>query len=162
MTMHDPAAKSRRAAIREILKKKQVGTQEELRELVAARGFDVTQGTLSRDLQKLRARRVSLPEGGATYELDGDDRAAAAPAALVSAMQGLVTGIAEGDALVVMHTRPGAAPAIAAMLDQSKLSSIIGTLAGDDTVFVVPAKKVATRTLAKELSQRFATEAKGR
>jgi transcriptional regulator of arginine metabolism len=160
--MHDPAAKTRRAAIRQILRKTQVGTQEELRELVAARGFDVTQATLSRDLQKLRARRVSRPEGGATYEIDGDDPAPTAPQSLTAAMQGLVTGIAEGDALVVMHTRPGAAPAIAALLDQSRLSSVIGTLAGDDTVFVVPAKKTPTRVLAKELSRRFASEVKGR
>src|ERR671930_436364 len=61
---------TRRAAIRALIRSRRVGTQEELRQLLASQGYDVTQATLSRDLARLGARRVSLPEGGTAYEVE--------------------------------------------------------------------------------------------
>ena len=63
--------RDRRAAIVELVRTHHVGTQAELGELLGKRGYEVTQATLSRDLAKLRARRVSLPDGGTAYELEG-------------------------------------------------------------------------------------------
>ena len=60
----DEGQEARRNAIRQIIRTTRVGTQEELRQLLRDEGFDVTQATLSRDLSRLRARRVSLAEGG--------------------------------------------------------------------------------------------------
>ncbi len=153
--MGDLQTKPRRAAIAEILRRRPVGTQEELRELVLSRGYDVTQATLSRDLQKLRARRVSLPDGGSMYELGSPELS---PRLAPSAVRDLVLGIKDGEAMVVMHTRPGAAPAIAALLDEARMPDIIGTLAGDDTIFIVPEKKTPARKLARKLSLLFALE----
>ena len=164
--MGDLHTRPRRAAIAEILRSRPVGTQEELRELVLSRGYDVTQATLSRDLQKLRARRVSLPDGGSMYELGAPELSPrlsprglnGSHASGLSPMRELVLGIKDGEAMVVMHTRPGAAPAIAALLDDARLPDIIGTLAGDDTIFVVPEKKTPARKLARKLSLLFALE----
>jgi len=156
--MADLQTKPRRAAIAKILRERPVGTQEELRELVLSRGYDVTQATLSRDLQKLRARRVSLPDGGSMYELDAPRANVSSPASRLSPMTELVVGIRDGEAMVVMHTRPGAAPAIAALLDEARMPDIIGTLAGDDTIFIVPEKKTPARKLARKLSVLFALE----
>jgi transcriptional regulator of arginine metabolism len=164
--MADLQTKPRRAAIAKILRERPVGTQEELRELVLSRGYDVTQATLSRDLQKLRARRVSLPDGGSMYELgspDLDVRSSTrgmqgSAMSRLSPMRDLVVGIKDGEAMVVMHTRPGAAPAIAALLDEARMTDIIGTLAGDDTIFIVPEKKTPARKLARKLSLLFALE----
>jgi transcriptional regulator of arginine metabolism len=143
--------RARRALIVELIRTRHVATQHELRELLRARGHDVTQATLSRDLGKLRARRVSLPSGGTAYEIDGfQARSSSEPSAL-AAMAALVLGIREGAAIVVIHTRPGAAQAVAALLDQARLDSIIGSIAGDDTIFVVPERRVGTATLAKTL-----------
>lgn len=162
--MADLQTKPRRAAIAKILRERPVGTQEELRELVLSRGYDVTQATLSRDLQKLRARRVSLPDGGTMYEL-GAPASPLAPRAngttavsRLAPVRELVVGIRDGEAMVVMHTRPGAAPAIAALLDEARMPDIIGTLAGDDTIFIVPEKKTPARKLARKLSVLFALE----
>ncbi len=162
--MSDTQTKSRRAEIAQILRSKPVGTQEELRELVLSRGYDVTQATLSRDLQKLRARRVSLPGGGSVYELGTPDLGlrngainGGAPSRL-SPVRELVVGIKDGEAMVVMHTRPGAAPAIAALLDEARMPDIIGTLAGDDTIFIVPEKKTPARKLARKLGLLFGLE----
>jgi transcriptional regulator of arginine metabolism len=150
---------SRRAAIGQIVRTRRVGTQGELRELLVARGFDVTQATLSRDLGHLRARRVSVPGGGTAYELDGAPAAIGDEAARLAALGPLVLGIVDGAAQVVVHTRPGAAPAIAALLDQARLPQVIGTLAGDDTIFIVPDKRTPPAKLARTLATLLAKEA---
>ncbi len=141
---------SRREAIRNLIRTEQIGTQEELRERVAKLGFDVTQATLSRDLARLRARRVTLASGGSVYEIEG------APAVLpregdLERVRDMVTDIVAGDSLVVVHTLPGAANAVARALDGTRLPEQIGTLAGDDTIFLAPARGIAPETLKKRL-----------
>ncbi len=154
--------RARRALIIELVRTRHVATQGDLRDLLRAKGHDVTQATLSRDLAKLGARRVSLPSGGTAYEIDSVPvRTAAAPAQL-AAMTQLVLGIREGAAIVVIHTRPGAAPAVAALLDQARLESIIGSIAGDDTIFVVPERGVTAATLVKTLRRLLLPEAQSR
>jgi transcriptional regulator of arginine metabolism len=148
--------RARRALIVELVRTHHVTTQGDLRDLLRAKGHDVTQATLSRDLAKLRARRVSMPGGGTAYEIEGF--AARDDESQLSAMASLVLGIREGAAIVVVHTRPGAAQAVAAMLDQARLESIIGSIAGDDTIFVVPERRVTTVTLAKTLRRLLTPE----
>ena len=143
--------RARRALIVELVRTRHIATQSDLRDLLRAKGHDVTQATLSRDLAKLGARRVALPGGGTAYEVDGFTARTADPASQLATMAPLVLGIREGAAIVVIHTRPGAAQAVAALLDQARLDSIIGSIAGDDTIFVVPERRVTTATLAKAL-----------
>ena len=148
--------RARRALIVELVRTRHVATQADLRDLLRSRGHDVTQATLSRDLAKLRARRVSMPGGGTAYEIEGF--AARDDESQLAAMAQLVLGIREGAAIVVVHTRPGAAQAVAAMLDQARLESIIGSIAGDDTIFVVPERRVTTVALAKTLRRLLTPE----
>lgn len=147
--------RARRAAIIDLVRTRHVATQAELGELLLARGFDVTQATLSRDLAKLRARRVSLPDGGTAYEVDGFNARTGAEPAQLAAMAELVLGVRDGAAMVVVHTRPGVAPAIAALVDQARLDTVLGTIAGDDTIFVVPERHVTARALARSLERMF-------
>ena len=143
--------RARRALIVELVRTRHIATQGDLRDLLRARGHDVTQATLSRDLAKLGARRVALPGGGTAYEVDGFAARTGGEPSQLAAMSQLVLGIREGAAIVVIHTRPGAAQAVAALLDQARLDSIIGSIAGDDTIFVVPERRVGTATLARTL-----------
>ena len=154
--------RARRALIIELVRTRHVATQGDLRDLLRARGHDVTQATLSRDLGKLRARRVSLPSGGTAYEIDNFPARSSGEPAELAAMAALVIGIREGVAIVVIHTRPGAAQAVAALLDQARLDSIIGSIAGDDTIFVVPERRVTAATLAKTLRRMLLPEAQSR
>ena len=154
--------RARRALIVELVRTRHVATQGDLRDLLRARGHDVTQATLSRDLGKLRARRVSLPSGGTAYEIDNFPARTAREPAELAAMAQLVLGIREGAAIVVIHTRPGAAQAVAALLDQARLDSIIGSIAGDDTIFVVPERRVTTVALARTLRRLVWPEAQSR
>ncbi|CAN5903419.1 arginine repressor [soil metagenome] len=148
--------RARRAAIVELIRTRHVATQAELGELLSTRGFDVTQATLSRDLAKLHARRASLPDGGTAYELEGFTARTGTEPAQLAAMAELVVGVRDGASMVVVHTRPGVAAAIATLLDQARLDSVIGTIAGDDAIFVVPARTVSAKNLAKRLAQLFA------
>lgn len=136
----------RLSAIREILAARAVGTQDELRRLLRARGLRATQATLSRDLARLGVRRVHAAESGAVYELPQDG----APAPLLGA-RGLVSAVADNGQLVVVRTLPGAAPAVARALDEARLALVLGTVAGDDTVFVAPAQVRKIAPLVKRL-----------
>lgn len=145
----DAERKERRETIRQLLRTQSVGTQEALGELLAAKGYVVTQATLSRDLAKLQARRLTLPEGGSVYELGGPSSSASDEA--LAGLRSMVLDVAHNDSLVVVTTTPGAASAVALSLDDARLATVLGTIAGDDTIFVAPARKVSAASLTKQL-----------
>ena len=141
--------RARREVIRQLLRTQLVTTQETLGELLKREGIEVTQATLSRDLAKLKARRVTLPDGGTVYELsdtpvsDGDER--------LRAVHHLVTTVDDSDAMVVVRTLPGGASAVAAALDGSRRTGVMGSIAGDDTIFLVPYKGVKPARVKRDL-----------
>lgn len=142
------STRERRHEIRGIIASRQVGTQEELRELLAGRGHVVTQATLSRDLAQLGARRAAQPGGGTAYELplDGAPRAPRAPL-----LRDLVRSVDDNGSVVVIHTTAGAAQVVASTFDRAHLSEVLGTIAGDDTIFIAPARGITTAKLARRL-----------
>jgi transcriptional regulator of arginine metabolism len=142
----------RRDAVARILRSRRIGTQEELIAALADAGFQATQATLSRDLARLGARRVSRPEGGTVYELDG-----AAERNGLGALRGLVQEITANASLVVIRTHPGSAPAIARAIDLGEIPEVLGTIAGDDTIFVAPAGDLRPRRLAARLAELLGT-----
>jgi transcriptional regulator of arginine metabolism len=140
--------RERRERIRRLLLAHEVATQEELGALLQREGLAVTQATLSRDLAKLEARRVTRPDGGTVYELPGAP--ARSSEGLLQA-RGLVTTVLEGDAMVVVHTLPGGAPTVARAIDTTRPPGVLGTIAGDDTVFVVPSKGTRPARVRRDL-----------
>jgi transcriptional regulator of arginine metabolism len=139
---------SRRDAIREILSQKAVGSQGALRRHLAARGIRVAQATLSRDLVRLGVRRIA-GAGGPLYLVDGDG------ALPIDPLKRMVDAIDSNAAMVVVRTKAGAASPVARALDEARLPDVLGTLAGDDTVFVAPASARGGRALARRLRQLF-------
>lgn len=144
----------RRALIRRLLGERRVSTQGALRALLARSGHRVTQGTLSRDLAALGARRAPLPGGGSAYELPGAAPVPAGAAALRT-VGALVVRARDNGSLVVVLTRPGAASAVALALDQARLPEALGSIAGDDTVFVAPAPGITAARLRQRLERLF-------
>jgi transcriptional regulator of arginine metabolism len=141
--------RERREAVARILRSRSIGTQEELLEALRGSGIAATQATLSRDLARLGARRVSRPGGGTVYELaEGNGEVDG-----FAALRGLVSGIAWNATIVVIRTHPGSAPAIARAIDLAEVPEVLGTIAGDDTVFVAPAGELRPRRLAARLAQ---------
>lgn len=133
-------ARTRRAVIRELIVTRPVATQEELRALLLDRGHDVTQATLSRDLASLGARRAAHG-----YELP--------EVTTLPALPDLIRSIDDNGTLVVIHTAPGAAQVVASALDRAKPAEILGTIAGDDAIFVAPARGVAAAKLVKRVRE---------
>jgi transcriptional regulator of arginine metabolism len=132
-------ARARRKLIKELVNARPIATQEELRTVLAERGHEVTQATLSRDLAQLGARRAAHG-----YEL---------PDAAVPILPELVRSVDDNGTLVVIHTAPGAAHVVASALDRAKPIEILGTIAGDDAIFVAPARGVAANRLAKRVRE---------
>lgn len=132
-------ARTRRSLIRDLIRARPVATQEELRALLAERGHDVTQATLSRDLAHLGARRAAHG-----YEL---------PDVTPLPLPDLIRSIDDNGTLVVIHTAPGAAQVVASALDRAKTTEILGTIAGDDAIFVAPARGIAAAKLVKRVRE---------
>jgi transcriptional regulator of arginine metabolism len=145
----EQTTEARREAIRRLIRGRRVATQEDLRTLLAGQGFEVTQGTLSRDLARLGARRAPGVEGGTVYELPPEGTTALP--GVIEALNPLVRGIRDNGTLVVVHTTPGAAQAVALALDQARLPEVLGTIAGDDTVFVAPMQAASASRLTRVL-----------
>jgi transcriptional regulator of arginine metabolism len=138
----------RHFAIREIIASLPIANQEELRRQLTRRGCRVTQATLSRDLKDLSVAWVASPGGG---------RYALQPAGEVRALRPLVgaevLGFRANENLIVIQTLPGAASTVAEFIDVSRDGDIIGTIAGDNTVLVVPRTVRKIRTVERRLKQ---------
>lgn len=141
---------ARRKVICERLRTTRIATQEDLRRELKRRGFLVTQATLSRDLAHLRAHRVSEPAG--SYYVISDE-APVSDAHARSATAEMVLAVDESHALVIVLTTMGAASVVAADLDRARLVEVLGTIAGDDTIFVAPKASCSVKALATKLSR---------
>jgi len=141
----------RRDAIVRLVMEEPVRSQEELQRLLAVRGFEATQPTLSRDVRELGL--VKTPRG---YALLG----AADPAAdaerragrLERILSESVLSVRAAGSLVVLRTPPAGAHPVARAVDEAGLPEAVGTIAGDDTVFVATVDADSARTLASRFS----------
>lgn len=124
----------RHAAILKVVRDRRIESQDELREALAAEGFNVTQATLSRDIRELGLAKLSDPQGGAFYT--HPHRAAVRPD-LAQILPTLLVSVDGVGPFVVLKTASGSAGAVTEALDQAGWSEIMGTIAGDDTVLVI-------------------------
>lgn len=135
------AARQRR--IVELLSRSPVALQSRLVELLAAEGFTVTQATLSRDLDDLRAVKLPNAAGEAVYSVPsevGGRRPSPTPdsaSRLTRVAQEVLVSVDSSGNLVVLRTPPGGAQYLASAIDHSDWPQLIGTVAGDDTVLLV-------------------------
>ena len=131
---------ARQSRIAELIERSTIGSQTELAAHLAESGIAVSQGTLSKDLLELGAVRVRTAAGQFAYALLAGEHGPGSLAALsrLSRLSGELLLSAEGSAnLAVLHTPPGAAQFFASAIDKVALESILGTIAGDDTVLVI-------------------------
>ena len=136
---------ARQQRIVEILASTAVRSQTELLDHLAADGIEVTQATLSRDLVDVGAERVRVGKN-LVYAVPGEggDRRPAAPGESAASSHRLARLCAEllvsaeaSANLVVLRTPPGAAQFFASAVDKAELDTVLGTIAGDDTVLVI-------------------------
>lgn len=130
------AKRQRHNAILELLATRDIGSQEELRQLLLERGWDVTQSTLSRDMRDLRIARVPTPDG--VRYTAGDHSAGDEGRALLSGlMPQLFLKLDFTRELIVVKTHTAGAQPIAEAIDAEGNPDIIGTIAGENTVLLI-------------------------
>jgi transcriptional regulator of arginine metabolism len=148
-------AKQRLVVLRDLIREGSSLTQEELCEELKEKGFEVTQSTVSRDLRRIGAVKTINAEGEVIYNLPGF-YPSLPPQVMSHSLVGLVTEVLANEALVVLHTTPGSASLVARHVDglRSHLN-ILGTIAGDDTVVIVPASIKKISSLIKKVKEEF-------
>ena len=140
----------RQSAVLDVVQRQPVRSQEQLRRLLRAAGFRVTQATLSRDIRELGlvkggadgAYQASLPAGG-----NGTGTASL----LNRALGDYLARVDRVQQLVVIRTGPGQAPLLGVALDGARLPELVGTIAGDDTILAVARDARSARALVKRL-----------
>ncbi len=135
----------RRRAILELVREHEIATQEDLAEALKSRGFPVSQSSVSRDIAAL-----GLVKRGGRYAIPPSSGKPANP--LEERIRANVLSVDRaGDHLVVLHTPPGEASAVALALDRLAPSGLVGTVAGDDTIFAAVTNRSAQASLIRRL-----------
>jgi transcriptional regulator of arginine metabolism len=139
----------RQDAVLELIGTRRIGSQEELKHILASRGWGVTQATLSRDLRELGIVRVPT-DSGAKYMLPEMVADESKPSLdnLLPQLFSRVDGVGE---LVVLHTLPSGAQPIAEALDSQSWPEVMGTIAGENTILIVCRSADARVTLIDRL-----------
>jgi transcriptional regulator of arginine metabolism len=135
--------RERQQKILSLIRAKPIGTQEDLRALLERAGVVATQSSVSRDLEEL-----GVVKHHGHYTL---------PRTNGSAVRGLLSLDHAGDSLVIARTIPGLASAVAVEIDAAAIPEIVGTIAGEDTIFVAVRDAKSQRTAVKEIWSIFGT-----
>jgi transcriptional regulator of arginine metabolism len=139
----------RQQLIVSLIEQRSVTNQPQLVELLAENGLTATQATVSRDLEDLGAVKVRIPGGESAYAIAEFAPARVAPEEQLRRVMGeWVAEVKHSGPLVVVRTPPGCAHVVASALDRSGMNGLIGTVAGDDTIFCVADESLGGSALA--------------
>ncbi|MGH2740645.1 MAG: arginine repressor [Actinomycetota bacterium] len=143
----------RQQAILELVRRESLPTQRAILDRLRDRGFDVTQPTVSRDLEDLGLARVRGTNGELRYAPPEQAGRPRRMAQLKRLLEEFALGMEPSGNLVLIRTPPGAANAVAEVLDEVAFEDIAGTVAGDDTILLVAREGVRGRTLVRRLER---------
>lgn len=146
--------RARQQAIGDVVRKRRIRTQRELVATLREKGFHVAQATISRDITEMGLVKVAykgsyvyaMPSDEVVVEQNGEQR-------LVELLQDLPIDMRESGSLLVIRAVPGTAHAIAAALDRAHWDDVLGTIAGDDTLFVACTDERAIKRARRRLAR---------
>jgi transcriptional regulator of arginine metabolism len=149
--------RNRLQMISEILRTTVVGSQEELLNILSDRQCEVTQATLSRDLKLLKVAKTPLANGTYKYILPSYNKPIPNQGSFSTLMaHGAVLSLEFSGQLAVVKTKPGYASAIAWDIDNKGTEQVLGTIAGDDTILVIPREGITRDDVLEMLNVTFA------
>lgn len=143
----------RQEKILEIISNYDVDTQSRLIELLKENGFDATQATLSRDIRELRLVKVMNENGIYKYDVPTQEKVTELSTKFRSIFSEAVVSIDYAFHIVVIKCHNGMASAACAALDNMKIKDVVGSLAGDDTIFVLLRSEQQALKLVSEIKQ---------
>jgi len=147
---------NRLVLIKEIIKNNKIGSQEELLSLLQKSNFDLTQATLSRDLKQLKVAKMPDYEGGYVYVLPEGPNLIKPLWSKAPEASYIANGFISVDfcgVFAVVKTKPGYSGGIAADIDQKASAEILGTIAGDDTILIIPKEHLTRSDLTRILAE---------
>jgi transcriptional regulator of arginine metabolism len=145
--------RERQVFLRKLLAEGRISTQEELADELRRHHFDITQSTISRDLRKIGAVKTVDATGNTVYRLSMD-RPVPTPLR-TTGFKDLLLDIQHNGFMIVIHTTAGSASLVAAHFDQIKIGGILGTIAGDDTIFIAPASPSEIESIIQKIKDSF-------
>ncbi len=138
-------------AIRKLIREEKLAGQEELLHRLKDDGFVMTQATLSRDLKYLRVSKIHDEEKGYIYFLPDNEPGVQAVPWTNFLQEGIVT-IEFAQGMAILKTLPGYASSIASAIDSMNIIEIAGTIAGDDTILIIPRDGARKELILEQLS----------
>lgn len=143
----------RQQALLELVRREALGSQQEIRERLSRAGHAATQSTISRDLEELGLVRVRDGDGRLRYADPNDVPAPRSDRHLRAVLSEFVVGVESSGNLAVVWTPPGAANAVAEVLDRAAVPGILATVAGDNTILAVVREGASARAVARRLRE---------
>lgn len=142
---------NRQATILDIISSMDIETQAQLMQELQKRGIKSTQATLSRDIRQLRLVKEQTPDGSYRYSSAAKDEGFGNAEKLRTIFRESVTSFDLAQNLVVIKTLPGLANAAGSAIDSMDISGLVGTLAGDDTLFLAMRDVDAAEQFSREI-----------
>ncbi len=136
---------SRQEAILRLIEKEHIGTQEEMQKKLNEAGFPATQSTVSRDIRVLHLVKKGSPNQRYYCQETGTE----------NPLAGNIVKTEYSGNMIVIHCASGTAQAVCAWIDSVNYSEIVGTIAGDDTIFVLVRSTSTAKKFAPELEERL-------
>lgn len=151
-TEEDSMKNKRQNKILELISEREIGTQEELATLLKEAGFRVTQATISRDIRELRITKMPIEKGRQRYvSIQRDDPTDTDRERYKRILKDAIVSMDTAQNILVVRTNAGMAMAVAAAIDGIRFSSIVGSLAGDDTVFLAVKSKEEAEMILRRI-----------
>jgi len=144
------ASVDRRRLVLRLVTAETIESQAQLRRLLAHAGHPVTQATISRDLEAIGAMKVREGDG-MRYSVQDPEDIRRARSALANAVDEFVDSVAISGPLVVVRVPPGAAHLVGGRIDAADIANVLGTIAGDDTVFIAVDEPTNAAAVAAEI-----------
>ena len=146
---------NRQEKIIQLITENAIETQEEILVYLREHGFDVTQATVSRDIKQLKLVKTQTNDGRYKYSVSSNNSRENISSKFVSLFSETVTGIDYANNIVVVKCYVGMANAACAAFDAMKFDGVVGSLSGDDTIFIAMRNEEMAKELTAELKKLF-------
>jgi transcriptional regulator of arginine metabolism len=143
----------RQSNIREVLGDEVIGTHDRLAEVLSNKGFTVSQSTLSKDLRELGVVRMPTPDGGFRYAIPESGVTMRDQSILERELRDYLVSVQQAQNMVVAHTLSGHAQSVCEAIDRIGWPEVIGTIAGDNTIFLLSEDAIAAKAVVDRFSQ---------
>lgn len=143
---------SRHNKILELIDKYEIETQEELAQLLNDGGYNVTQATISRDIKELKLIKIQTVNGKYKYST-GNQSHKTVSDRFIKVFKDTILSVTSSNNIIIIKTLTGCANAACEALDALNLNNILGTIAGDNTIFIVVDEKANVQSLVTHFNE---------